>query len=74
MLSPMSMVEVRTQIDRMTDEERWFAAAYLQHLLLAEDPEHQRRLSEAMARMDAGRKFTLEQAERIHAALEAEGI
>jgi hypothetical protein len=58
----------------MTDEERFFAAAYLQHRAQENDPAYQALLSERMNRMDAGHKVTLEQAQRIHEALEAEGL
>ena len=58
----------------MSDEERFFAAAYLQHRAQANDPVYQALLSERMKRMDAGQKVTLEQAQRIHEALEAEGL
>ncbi len=58
----------------MTDEERFFAAAYLQHRAQERDPVYQAILQERMKRMDAGHKVTLEQVERIHQALEAEGL
>lgn len=70
----MSIAEIKDSIDRMTDEERFFAAAYLQHRAQASDPTYQSLLSERMKRMDAGQKVTLEQAQRIHEALEAEGL
>jgi hypothetical protein len=58
----------------MTEDERFFAVAYLQHLAQERDPSYQALLSERMRRMDAGHKVTLEQAQRIHQALEAEGL
>ena len=58
----------------MTEEERFFAAAYLQHRAQAGDPAYQALLSERMKRMDAGQKVTLEKALHIHEALEAEGL
>ena len=58
----------------MTEEERFFAAAYLQHRSQEHDPAYQALLSERMKRMDAGQKVTLEQVQRIHQALEAEGL
>ncbi len=70
----MSTLEIRQQIDQMTEEERFFAAAYLQHLSQHQDPRYRAMLSERMQRMDAGRKITLEQAQRLHQALEVEGI
>jgi len=70
----VSITEIKASIDRMTDEERFFAAAYLQHRAQANDPAYQALLSERMKRMDGGEKVTLEQAQRIHQALESEGL
>jgi len=70
----VSIAEIKASIDRMTEEERFFAAAYLQHRAQACDPAYQALLSERMQRMDAGQKVTLEKAQRIHDALEAEGL
>jgi hypothetical protein len=70
----VSITEIKASIDRMTDEERFFAAAYLQHHAQVGDPAYQALLSERMKRMDAGQKVTLEKAQRIHEALEAEGL
>jgi len=58
----------------MTSEERVFVLAYLRHLERVDDPVRQSQLGERMRRMDAGHKVTLEQAERLHQALEAEGL
>jgi hypothetical protein len=70
----VSTAEIKASIDRMSDEERFFTAAYLQHCAQQRDPAYQALLAERMKRMDSGRKVTLEQAERIHTALEAEGL
>jgi hypothetical protein len=70
----VSIAEIKDSIDRMTDEERFFAAAYLQHRAQANDPAYQALLADRMKHMDAGQKVTLEQAQRIHDALEAEGL
>jgi hypothetical protein len=70
----VSITEIKASIDRMTGEERFFAAAYLQHRAQASDPADQALLSERMRRMDAGRKVTLDQAQRIHEALASEGL
>jgi len=58
----------------MTDEERFFAAAYLQHRAQENDPAYQVMLAERKKRMDAGHKVTLEQVQRIHNVLESEGL
>jgi hypothetical protein len=70
----MSNTEIKASIDKMSDEERFFAAAYLQHLSEQRDPAYQTLLAQRMNRMDAGRKMTLEQAKRIHNSLESEGV
>ena len=70
----MSITEIKASIDRMTDEERFFAAAYLQHRAQVDDPAYRALLSERMKLMDAGQKVTLEQARRVHEVLESEGL
>jgi hypothetical protein len=72
--SSVSTADIKATIDQMTDEERFFAAAYLQHRSQGADPGYQALLAARMKRMDAGRKVTFEQALRIHEALEAEGL
>lgn len=58
----------------MNDNERFFAAAYLQHLAQSRDPGYQRLLAERLERMDKGKKVTREQLLRVHQTLEAEGL
>lgn len=70
----MTTAEIKATIDKLTDEERFFAAAYLQHRAQECDAAYRTMLSERMNRMDAGAKVTLEQAQRVHQALEAEGL
>ena len=70
----MTTQQVKQQIDAMTDDDRFFAAAYLDHLASAKDRPYQAELTERMNRMDAGKKVSLEQLERLHHALEAEGL
>jgi hypothetical protein len=70
----MSTTEIKATIDAMTDDERFFAAAYLMHRAQEQDATFQALLTERMRRMDAGQKVTLEQVQRIHQALEAEGL
>jgi len=64
----VSAAEIKASIDGMTDEERFFAAAYLQHRAQENDPAYKAVLAERMKGMDAGQKVTLEQAERIYEA------
>ena len=70
----VTTVELRQVIDGLTAEERLFALAYLQHLERADDPAYQEELDGRMRRMDAGHKVTLEQLERLHRAMVAEGL
>jgi hypothetical protein len=70
----MSTAEIKSSIDRMSEEERFFAAAYLCHLSQSRDPVYQALLAERLNRMDAGRKVTREQLLRVQQALESEGL
>jgi hypothetical protein len=70
----MSAAEIKASIDRMTEDERFFAAAYLQHLARMNEPGFQMLLTERMRQMDAGRRVSFEQAERMHRSLESEGL
>lgn len=70
----MTTLQVKQQIDAMSDEDRFLAAAYLEHLSNEKDAAHRLTLGERMQRMDAGKKVSLEQLERLHLALEREGM
>ncbi|MBN8421493.1 MAG: hypothetical protein J0L73_21440 [Verrucomicrobia bacterium] len=70
----MTVTQVKQQIDAMSDEDRFLAAAYLEHLSNEKDGGYRMNLAERMQRMDAGKKVSLEQLERLHLALEREGM
>lgn len=70
----MTVTQVKQQIDAMSDEDRFLAAAYLEHLSNEKDVGYRMNLAERMQRMDAGKKVSLEQLERLHLALEHEGM
>jgi hypothetical protein len=70
----MSTAEIKSGIDRMSDGERFFAAAYLQHLAQSGDAVYQALLTERLQRMEAGKKVTREQLLRVQQALETEGL
>ena len=70
----MTTAEIKANIDKLTDEERFFAAAYLQHRAQESDPAYQTVLSERMNRMDAGKKITLEYVRCVHQTLESNGL
>ncbi len=70
----MGAKAIRQQIDAMSEEERFFASAYLQHLANEHDDERKARLAARMKRMDQGRHFTLDQAHQIDQSLATNGL
>jgi hypothetical protein len=66
----MSTAEIKSGIDRMSDEERFFTAAYLHHLAQNGDAAYQAMLADRLKQMDAGKKVTREQLLRVQQALE----
>lgn len=70
----MTTTHIREQIDAMSDEDRFFAAAYLQHLGNDSDEQRKAMLDSRMTRMDAGRKFSLDQLVDMHHQLESQGL
>jgi hypothetical protein len=70
----MTAQQIRSQIDAMSDEDRFLATAYLQHRRNVHDENYRRELAIRMDRMDKGVRVTEEQADRLHAALQAEGL
>jgi alanine racemase len=69
----MSMAEIREQIAGLTVEERLDLAALIAHLNCADDAEYQSTLDQRAASMDAGKKTTLDELERRHRTLSADG-
>jgi hypothetical protein len=69
----MSMAEIREQIAGLTVEERLDLAALIAHLNRVDDSEYQSTLDHRAADMDAGKKTTLEELERRHRTLSADG-
>jgi hypothetical protein len=69
----MSMAEIREQIAVLTVEERLDLAALIAHLNRADDAEYQTTLDQRAADMDAGKKTTLDELERRHRTLSADG-
>ena len=70
----MSTTEIRTTLDRLSRDERFFAAAYLHHLAQAEDESWRADIQNTMTGMDGGRKFSFEQVRSMHESLAAQGI
>jgi hypothetical protein len=52
----MTPTEIKQLIDAMSDEDRFLAAAYLEHLANTKDEVHRMTLAKRMLRMDTGRK------------------
>jgi hypothetical protein len=69
----MSLAEVKTSVAAMSIDERLDVAAFIAHLNRAEDPEYRAELDRRMANMDAGRKTTASELERLHDELSRKG-
>lgn len=70
----MSLAEIKQTISAMNEEERFLAAAYLRVLERENDLEWRRSMAERCDRIAQGQKSTLDQALKMHAALESEGL
>lgn len=70
----MTSTHIRELIDAMSDEDRFFASAYLQHLGNESDPQHKATLAARMTRIDEGHKFSLDQLVDVHQQLERQGL
>ena len=57
----------------MTEDEQFYVAAFLQHLVDERDPNHAAAMTAANRRMDAGQKVTFEELVERHEALERQG-
>jgi hypothetical protein len=73
-LRAMTTTHIREQIDAMSDEDRFFASAYLQHLSHEAVSERKATLAARMTHMDEGHKFTLDQLVDVHQQLERQGL
>jgi hypothetical protein len=60
-IEPMTTTHICELIDAMSDEERFFAAAYLQHLGNDADEQRKATLEARMTRMDGGRIVDVQQ-------------
>ena len=69
----MSFAEIKQQIPTLAPEERLELAALIAHLSRTDDPQYQADLDRKLADMDAGKKFTQADLERVHADLIAKG-
>lgn len=64
---------MKEQLQTMSYEERLSLEEYLRILNRIDDPQVRREVDEAMARMDAGQKFTMEDLRVAEERLQAEG-
>jgi hypothetical protein len=69
----VSLAEIRDQIAGLTVDERLDVAALIAHLNRVDDPEYRSELDQRAADMDAGKKSTLDDLERRHQRLAADG-
>ena len=69
----MSVAEIRSEVAKMSREERLDLEAYLLFLAQEEDTEYQTRLDERIRRMERGEVVTASELQAAHARLCAEG-
>jgi alkylhydroperoxidase family enzyme len=70
----MTIVEAKKQIDAVSDDDRFFAVDYLQHLANERDEARKAMLTARMKRMDEGHKVEFEHLFELHDQLEAKGL
>ena len=70
----MTLDEVKRGVADLSEEERLQLSAFLKHLARVDTDANRAELSRIHRDMDAGKFWTLEQLQRISAALEAEGL
>lgn len=70
----MSVAEIKATIDAMTDEERFLAAAYLQHQANERDAVYGGVPNARMEDMDQGKKLVWEDALHMHEMTEQKGM
>ena len=59
----MSLVEIKQELQRMTAEELAEVEGFLRALRVKNSPEFRKRIAEANAEMDAGRKVSQQEVE-----------
>ena len=69
----MSLAEMKDKLQTMSYEERLTLEEWLHVLNRIDYPAVKREVDEAMARMDAGQKFTMEDLRVAEERLQAEG-
>ena len=69
----MSVVQITQEIAQMTEDEQFYVAAFIQHLVDERDPNHAAAMTAANRRMDDGQKVSFEELVERHEALERQG-
>jgi hypothetical protein len=61
----MSFEEIKAKVWTLSTEERFELGKLLMHLSLQNDPEYRTEMERRMSEMDAGKKYTLDDVERL---------
>ncbi len=69
----MSVAQITAEIEKMTEDEQFHVAAFLQHLVNERDSNHAADLTSANQNLDAGKKTTIEELVAKHEELERSG-
>jgi hypothetical protein len=70
----MSVQELKHSAAELTPDERFELAAFLQHLTQKDDPNHQRTLDQADARISSGKKISLEELRKMVSVMDEKGL
>lgn len=70
----MSRNELKAVVDRSSQEDRLFLAAYLHHLAGRDDPAVQSELTNSHREIARGRKVGLKQLKRLNRSLTLSGL
>ncbi len=70
----MTLQELKHGIEETPPEDRLFLAAYLKHLAQQDDVAYRTELARRRDATGTGQRFSLEQVQRVHQSLEAEGL
>ena len=69
----MNLAEIKASISELSVEERLEVVAWITHLNRADAPRYRDELDQRMSAMDAGRKSTQQELERLHDEITAKG-
>jgi hypothetical protein len=69
----MSFAEIKQQIPALAPNERLELAGLIAHLSRADDPQYRADLDQKLVDMEAGKKFTQADLERLDADLSSNG-